>query len=88
MADETYAGGLWCSQVLAQLSDYLDNELPAPSRAKIEAHLSECDRCFRFGERFDAILRALCIELRTPEPLTLAEAQRLRHRLLARIFEP
>ena len=34
-----------CREVVELLSDFLDDELPAPERARIEAHLSTCDGC-------------------------------------------
>jgi len=34
-----------CGQVLAQLSNYLDDELSSPSKEALEMHLKKCDRC-------------------------------------------
>ena len=46
--------GLWCHQVLEQLSRYLDDELAAEDRARFERHVRECDVCSRFGGEFAA----------------------------------
>lgn len=34
-----------CSQIMAQLSDYLDGEVSAQTRQMVEAHLANCRRC-------------------------------------------
>lgn len=52
-------GGLSCSQVLAQLSDFLDGELAPPARAAIEAHVQQCVRCAQFGGAVAAVLQGL-----------------------------
>lgn len=41
----TDAGGLSCAEVTEQLSDYLAGEVPAELRARIEAHVAQCDHC-------------------------------------------
>ena len=39
-----------CTEVLAELYTYLDQELDPPGRAKIRQHLDECGPCLReFG---------------------------------------
>ena len=52
-------GGLSCSQVLAQLSDFLDGELAPPARAAIEAHVRQRVRCAQFGGAVAAVLQGL-----------------------------
>lgn len=59
MAENRKVGGLFCFEVLAQLSDYVDGELTAADRAKVEAHLAGCDACTRFGGEFGAVVKAL-----------------------------
>lgn len=86
MTDEVKAGGLWCSEVLALLSEYVDKELPAAQTAQIEAHLGECDRCLRFGTGFSAMLQEFVSKLSVPESVDEATAERLRRRLRARLF--
>lgn len=83
MVEEVEVAGLWCSDVLALLSEYLDKELPASKTAQIEAHLAECDRCLRFGTRFSTIIRELVSKLNVPEPLDSNLAERLRERVKA-----
>jgi anti-sigma factor RsiW len=34
-----------CREVAELLSDYLDDAIPAPDRARLDAHLAECDGC-------------------------------------------
>ena len=50
---------LRCEQVFALLSDYLDGELSAETRAAFESHISGCTMCSRFGAEFSAIIDAL-----------------------------
>lgn len=52
-------GGLWCTDVLAALSDYLDGTLPPELKAKADAHLAACDNCARFGADVAGMLREL-----------------------------
>ncbi len=66
MSEEKIVGGLGCFQVLEVLSDYLDGELEAELKAKVETHLAGCDACTRFGGEFGAVVRALREKL--PEP--------------------
>lgn len=51
--------GLSCEEVLALLSDYLDGELSPADLGKVEAHLSACDGCTKFGGQFRATVVAL-----------------------------
>jgi len=48
-----------CEEVLALLSDYLDGELPADALGSVEAHLSACEGCKKFGGQFKATVAAL-----------------------------
>jgi anti-sigma factor RsiW len=57
--NEKVVGGLSCSEVLERLSDYVDGELAAEERARVEAHLRGCDACARFGGEFRSTVRAL-----------------------------
>ena len=34
-----------CAEVGARIYEYLDNEMPAPERAKVAAHLAACPAC-------------------------------------------
>lgn len=59
MASEKSVGGLRCFEVLERLSDYLDGELSAEQRSKLEAHLAGCEECTRFGGELGAVVAAL-----------------------------
>lgn len=76
MASEKSVGGLRCFEVLERLSDYLDEELAAGERAKVEAHLAGCDECTRFGGELGAVVAALRQKLGAPE-VPEAAARRL-----------
>jgi anti-sigma factor RsiW len=52
MKDDRVVAGLKCSEVLEDLSAYVDGELDAARRAQIDTHLAGCDRCERFGDAF------------------------------------
>jgi len=80
---ERLVAGLRCREVLADLSDYFDGELPPERVAQIDAHLAGCDWCERFGGRFAAVVRAFRAGLREADPLDADTARRLRVRLRA-----
>lgn len=52
-------GGLWCSEVLEGLSDYLDGELSPEMSAMVEQHLTGCENCKRFGADMASMLNSL-----------------------------
>jgi mycothiol system anti-sigma-R factor len=79
--NEKVIAGLSCSDVLARLSDYLDGELAAEERARVDAHLRACDGCARFGGAFGATVRALRAHLAGPTELPEALRERLRSAL-------
>ena len=81
MAENRNVGGLSCFEVLAQLSDYLDEDLGADERAKIEAHLAGCDACTRFGGEFGAVVKALRQKVRGEEEPSAASQERLLSKL-------
>ncbi len=81
MDSERLIAGLRCSEVLADLSDYFDDQLPPERRAQLESHLRGCAVCERFGGRFSAAVTALRRTLTEPEPLDEGAAARLRERL-------
>lgn len=59
MKNERTVAGLRCSQVLECLSAYLDGELDERERTAIEAHVTGCDNCARFGGAMAEVVRAL-----------------------------
>jgi len=81
MATDRLVAGLRCSEVLADLSEYIDGGLDPTARARLEAHVQDCDNCDRFGRRFAAVLRTLRAELAAPAPLATSLRSRLRDRL-------
>lgn len=64
MKGDRVVAGLWCHEVLARLSDYLDEELAPAERGEVEAHLRGCDSCARFGGALGTTVRALRAHLR------------------------
>jgi anti-sigma factor (TIGR02949 family) len=61
--------GVSCGEVLDRLSAYLDGELSADDRERIESHLRGCDGCARFGGEFRATVQALRTQLLGPAAL-------------------
>ncbi len=81
MAVEREVAGVRCGEVLADLSEYLDGELPAERRAQLEAHLRGCTVCERFGGSFSTAIQAL----RQEETLEASEASNVFSRLRSRL---
>ena len=81
MAHDRDVAGIRCMEVLALLSDYLDDELEADRRHTVEAHLSGCDWCARFGGEVGETVRRLREELGAPEPAPEGVHARLVERL-------
>lgn len=81
MKGERLVGGLRCSEVLQELSDYLDGALEMQRLNQVEDHLRGCDLCERFGGEMSATVRALREQLAEPEPLSRDAEARLRQRL-------
>jgi anti-sigma factor (TIGR02949 family) len=75
---EKVVAGLSCSDVLAWLSDYLDGDLAAYERGRVEAHLRACDGCARFGGELRATVRALREHLGVAPQVPAALRERLR----------
>ncbi len=68
MKGERIVAGIACSQVLAQLSDYLDGDLAQAERARLESHVLQCEHCARFGGIFTDLIRSLRTQRTTPSP--------------------
>ncbi len=73
--------GIRCAEVLDRLSDYMDGDVTAQERERIEGHLKECDRCERFGGRMSSIVSGLRAALGDPDPLDETVSRRLSERL-------
>ena len=71
-----------CTEVLAELDSYLDQELDSSGRAKIRQHLDECGPCLReYGleEVVKQLVHRCCRDDKAP--------QELRVKVMARIQE-
>jgi anti-sigma factor RsiW len=80
-AHDRSVAGIRCSEVLDDLSDYLDGELPEARVHRIEAHLRGCDWCERFGGDFGAAIASLREALASPPDAPDAVHARLMRRL-------
>lgn len=49
MAHDREVGGIRCLEVLDHLADYLEGDLDEATVARVDAHLSGCQWCARFG---------------------------------------
>jgi anti-sigma factor RsiW len=81
MESERLVAGLRCGDVLADLSEYLDQGLTAERRAQLEAHVRGCDYCERFGREFAGAVKALRAHLVEPDAVGDELLARLRERL-------
>ena len=61
-----------CRQILRELSDYLDADLPPQLRLQIERHLKECDHCTAVYDGVRNVVRLLGDEkvIELPEGLS------------------
>lgn len=69
-----------CSEVIQQLWDYLDGELPPERAQEIAAHLSECARCYplyRFEFAFLALLARQRARTQGPPPALVERIREL-----------
>ena len=76
--DERGVAGLKCSEVMADLSRYLDHDLPPAHAARIEAHVAECQLCATFGAGFARLVGQVRERLGTPDTVPPDVAARLR----------
>lgn len=65
-AHDRSVAGIRCTEVLDDLSDYLDGELASARVQQMEAHLRGCDWCERFGGDFTEVIGALRDRLGAP----------------------
>ena len=71
--------GVSCREVLLDLSELLDGELPASRVAQLHAHVAECRECERFGGVVGALVRTL--RDAPPEALSPEVGARLHERI-------
>jgi len=69
---------------MADLSLYLDHDLPDARAAQIEAHVSACQQCASFGAAFAELITQVQERLREPDPVPADVESRLKARLLVR----
>lgn len=70
-----------CRQVLAELSNYLDDDVTGELQGAIEKHLARCHRCWVV---YDTSRRTLkIVEECSPEATPVAVSERLHARLRA-----
>ena len=56
---------LVCKEFVELVTDYLEGTLPAEERARMDAHLAECDGCAGYLEDLRRLVGTLAA---TPEP--------------------
>ena len=61
-----------CREVVELVTDYLEDRLSPRDRARVEAHLAECDDCETYVEQMRQTIRVLG---RLPEASLSSEAQ-------------
>ncbi len=76
---ERNVAGVWCSEVLEQLSELVDGDLPPEVEATLRAHVAGCDVCERFGGAFASLVTS--IRRQSTDDIDPAVAGRLRTRL-------
>lgn len=75
--DEREVAGLTCSEVMADLSRYLEQDLTPARATQIEAHVTACQLCATFGQEFATLMAQVQERLRAPEPVPSDVAARL-----------
>ena len=75
---EREVAGLKCSDVMVELSGYLEGDLAPERAAQIEGHVSQCQACAAFGEGFGRMVEAVRTRLSEPEPVPADVEARLR----------
>jgi anti-sigma factor RsiW len=51
------AGEMACQELVELVSDYLEERLDAPTRARFEAHLRDCEGCSAYLEQLRTTIR-------------------------------
>lgn len=74
-------GGLACGEVLAVLGSYVDGDLPASERARVDAHLRGCTVCERFGGRYASVVEAARSRLGAAPAVDPGQLERIRRSL-------
>lgn len=74
---ERLVGSLTCSQVLAELSAYLDGDLDPTRRGQVETHVAACQACATFGAGIARLLAEVRLRMASPDPVPDDIAARL-----------
>lgn len=83
MAKDRNIGGLLCSQILENLSEYVDGNLDQKTIEAVRLHLSDCQWCEEFGGSFAQLVSVVRIQLNTDNGLSDSVSVRLNHALRA-----
>jgi len=75
---------MWCLTVKRKLNAFLDAEIPAAERARVEEHLRECASCRQALDRLRGIAATLA-QLPAPPPVPDGFAERLMARAARRV---
>ncbi len=70
-----------CRAVLALLGDYVDGELVALERGRVEEHLRGCTVCERFGGRYAGVVHAARDRLGATHAVDAETFERVRAKL-------
>jgi anti-sigma factor RsiW len=74
---------LSCQDLLAELSNLVDDDLPAAVRKELEHHLAECQTC---QVLYDSMRKTLVVVTESASfPLPDGVGERIRERVMARI---
>lgn len=63
---ERIVAGLHCGEVLADLTEYLDGQLPPDKMHRIQEHVRGCEACESFGSEIAVVVEALREGLKDP----------------------
>lgn len=80
MEGEKTVAGLSCSQVLEKLDSFLAGTIDDATRDAMTQHVSECDRCAKFGDAYTAVAKQVR-RVTGNDPPDAAVLERLRERL-------
>lgn len=75
-----------CREVLREISNYLEKDVPADLRARLEAHFRQCSHCRAILDGTGNLLRLVCDGRSFDLPPGFS--QRLQQRITAAIKKP
>ncbi|MBF0353274.1 MAG: zf-HC2 domain-containing protein [SAR324 cluster bacterium] len=80
--DDRKIAGIRCSEILAQLSGYMEGELAQDTVNLIREHVKICHQCEQFGGEFVSVIKTFRETLSTPPSISTDIQQRLKARLV------